>query len=262
MVSENPLKFTIRKIHLGKQIPTKSIALIPASNEAASAISDDPQLFLQRTLSLASSDSINITLAECLEFELYPVSLALFEPAGFMRVSQKSGLAQYLITERSLVDSVEGTRLLKSGQVAIVIDGGALLHRVGWTTKETFASIIANYHAHLHNMFGNSKVLVVFDEYLESSTKNHCHLKRSPIQSLPIDFEDTNKVLLCKKQVFLSNTVNQQNFVNKLSSSLKSDAAGYSVSLSSGDADLDIVQNAMEAVKKQDDTDLLVLAMH
>ena len=111
-------------------------------------------------------------------------------------------------------------------------------------------------------------MLVVFDGYLESSTKDHCHLKRSPIQSLSINFEDTNKVLLCKKQVFLSNTVNKQNFVNKLSSSLKSDAAGYSVSLSSGVADLDIVRNAMKAVKKQDtvlvgdDTDLLVLAMH
>ena len=42
----NPLKFSIRKINLAKQIPTKSVALLPANYKAASAISVDPQLFL------------------------------------------------------------------------------------------------------------------------------------------------------------------------------------------------------------------------
>ena len=47
----NPLKFFIRKINLAKQIPTKSVALLPANYKAASAISVDPQLFLQRAIS-------------------------------------------------------------------------------------------------------------------------------------------------------------------------------------------------------------------
>ena len=48
----NPLKFSIRKINLAKQMPTKSVALLPANYKAASAISVDPQLFLQRAISL------------------------------------------------------------------------------------------------------------------------------------------------------------------------------------------------------------------
>ena len=64
----NPLKLSIRKITLAKRIPTKSVALLPANYKAASAISVDPQLFLQRAISVESSDSINITLADGLEF--------------------------------------------------------------------------------------------------------------------------------------------------------------------------------------------------
>ena len=71
---KGPLKFSIRKIDLAKQIPTKRVALLPASCKAASGLSVDPQLFLQRALSLEYSYSINITLADGLEFELYPVS--------------------------------------------------------------------------------------------------------------------------------------------------------------------------------------------
>ena len=92
---DNPLKFSIRKINLAKQIPTKSVALLPANCKAASAISIDPQLFLQRAISFESSDSINITLADGMEFELYPVSLPLFKQTGFIRTGQRAGPIPY-----------------------------------------------------------------------------------------------------------------------------------------------------------------------
>ena len=91
----NPLKFSNRKINLAKQIPTKSLALLPANYKAASAISVDPQLFLQQAISLESSDSINITLVDGLEFELYPVSLPLFKQTGFIHTDQKDGPIPY-----------------------------------------------------------------------------------------------------------------------------------------------------------------------
>ena len=56
----------------GHVVVHRSVALLPANYKAASAISVDPQLFLQRAISLESSHSINITLADGLE--LYRLS--------------------------------------------------------------------------------------------------------------------------------------------------------------------------------------------
>ena len=92
------------EINLAKQIPTKSVAILPANCKAASAISVDPQLFLQRAMSLESSDSINITLADGMEFELYPVSLPLFKQTGFICTGQnrkKTNLGERKIQESS-----------------------------------------------------------------------------------------------------------------------------------------------------------------
>ena len=66
---------------------------------------------------------------------------------------------------------------------------------------------------------------VVFDGYLESSTKDHCHQKRAPVNSLLMDLSDLSKTLLCKKPVFLSNPSNKQQFINALADALQS--AGY-----------------------------------
>ena len=48
----------------------------------------------------------------------------------------------------------------------------------------------------------------MFDGYGSNSTKDHCHKKRSPVESLQLNFTDLSKPLLCKKDVILANTVN------------------------------------------------------
>ena len=59
-----------------------------------------------------------------------------------MRQAAKAGLAKFLLTENVFLSSEEGAELMKHENCVKVIDGGALLHRVQWTKKETFANIM------------------------------------------------------------------------------------------------------------------------
>ena len=82
---------------------------------------------------------MSVTLHECLSYELYQVGMSIFDNNGFMRQAAKAGLAKFLLTENVFLSSEEGAELLSCVKV---IDGGALLHRVQWTKKETFANIM------------------------------------------------------------------------------------------------------------------------
>ena len=99
----------------------------------------DPQLLFQRALNFASSGVVNTTLEECLRYELCPISMSLFDENGYMRTATKSTLATYLV-ESCLFEDFP----LKT--MKIVHDGGALLHRVGWTKTDTFDRIVHGYH--------------------------------------------------------------------------------------------------------------------
>ena len=115
-------------------------------------------------------------------------------------------------------------------------------------------------------MVGKSgRTLVVFDGYMiTSSTKDHCHSKRAPVQSLDHSVS-LEKQVLCRKEVVLSNPRNKQEFITALTAALFD--AGYDV-LSDTDADHDIVVKAIAeldtglTVIVGDDTDLLVLAIY
>ena len=151
-------------------------------------------------------------------------------------------------------------------ETVIVLDGGALLYRVAWTKNSTFETILKNYVSHINNMVGKSgRKLVVFDGYITSSTKDHCHSKRAPVQSLDHSVS-LEKQVLCRKEVVLSNPRNKQEFITALTAALID--AGYDVFRSDTDADHDIVVKAIAeldtgpTVIVRYDTDLLVLAIY
>ena len=115
-------------------------------------------------------------------------------------------------------------------------------------------------------MVGKSgRTLVVFDGYITSSTKDHCHSKRAPVQSLDHSVS-LEKQVLCRKEVVLSNPQNKQEFITALTAALID--AGYYVLRSDTDADHDIVVKAIAeldtglTVIVGDDTELLVLAIY
>ena len=103
----------------------------------------------------------------------------------------------------------------------------------------------------------------MFDGY-GSSTKDHCHSKRSPFSGLQIDFLKET-VLQCKKYLFLSNSDNKQRFVCMLGEFLE--GCGCTVGFSRDDADVDIVEKGIQLVQEfnivivGDDTDLLIMML-
>lgn len=90
MTGKNPMDLTIKKVSLAVQILTKSVFKTKSMPVA------DPQRFFQRALSL-QQDNRQITLEECLSFELSSLATSLFDPQGFMRFGTKADLSQHLI---------------------------------------------------------------------------------------------------------------------------------------------------------------------
>ena len=104
---------------------------------------------------------------------------------------------------------------------------------------------------------------VVFDGYIEGpSTKDCVHQRRSGVSGPSVNF-DGDMVLKLKKDVFLSNTANKRRLINLLGEKLQ--LSGCNIIHTPGDADLMIVQMAVQSAKSittvlvGDDTDLLVL---
>ena len=60
------------------------------------------------------------------------------------------------------------------------------------------------------------RVAVVFDGYLEKTTKDHAHKKRYSVASMDIVLSIDSE-LQCEKDVYLSNPINKQNFIDLLS---------------------------------------------
>ena len=107
------------------------------------------------------------------------------------------------------------------------------------------------------------KAIVVFDGYGGRATKDMTHQRRSKGQTgVTVSFTEEMQLTM-KKTNFLANTFNKQLFISMLGDQLEE--RGCKVHHASGDADLLIVQKAVESatvvdtVLVGDDTNLLVL---
>ena len=181
---------------------------------------------------------------------------ALFDSSLLLRKANKPVLADAIWTRTKNDHAVEPT-----GNVHYVLDGGALLHRVPWPRNVPYSDILSLYVQYVTRRYGQATV--VFDGYEDGpSTKDCAHQRRSGICGPAVSF-DGDMILKMKKDMFLSNPANKQRFINLLGEKLQ--LSGYTINHSSGDADLMIVQAAVESAKSTttvlvgDDTDLLVL---
>ena len=125
-----------------------------------------------------------ISLEDCLSFELSPYPPSLVNEEGFLRSGTKSDLSTYFFDQRD-----DEPEIPLAETTLIVIDGGALLHRVIWDVGMSFKDIINKYKIYIKSSFKNFRLVsVVFDGYLLQSTKDHCHRKRQPIHAMEIIF--------------------------------------------------------------------------
>ncbi|WAR13570.1 hypothetical protein MAR_027750 [Mya arenaria] len=214
----------------------------------------DPQLLFQRLLTVSDASLDNPF--EVFKYELSAVPAALFDSSGLMREAQKPSLAN-AIWELGVC----GGEILTEN-VMYVLDGGSLLHRIPWKHGDTFQEICQSYIRLVHKHYGCANI--IFDGYRgQPTTKDQTHQRRSKgITGTKVFFEE-NTSFKTKKELFLSNTENKQNFINMLSAHLSQ--SGCHTSHAEADADLLIVKTAIRAAEHSqvvvigEDTDLLVL---
>jgi hypothetical protein len=151
-----------------------------------------------------------------------------------------------------------------TGQVQYVLDGGALVQRIPWTRGSTYYYICRLYTEYVTRKYGEA--IVVFDGYEGTSTKDMTHQRRAGGRTGATVTFDEDMPVTMKKDEFLANNTNKQQFINMLSGHLqKKNCQTYHAP---GDADLLIVQKAVESATTTntvligDDTDLLILLIY
>ena len=140
----------------------------------------------------------------------------MFESSGVMREPQKSTLAEALW----ILGDWSTECIVSTTDLQYVLDGGSLLHRIPWQRGATFGKIIDMYAEYVRNRY--SDAIVVFDGYGNSpSTKDHTHQRRTKgIVGTKVYFnEDT--LFKSKKDLFLGNVENKQNFITLLANHLR-----------------------------------------
>ncbi|VDI40710.1 Hypothetical predicted protein [Mytilus galloprovincialis] len=184
---------------------------------------------------------------------------ALFEPSGLIRQAQKSSLADEIWNTGSCVFSDDhGT------DVHHVIDDGSLIHRIPWKKGATLAEICQSYIDHNNSRYPIP--IIVFDGYGSGpTTKDHVHERRSKgVTGTHISFKDSTP-FKSKKDIFLANGENKQNFINILCN--KMDNEGFISLQAAADADVLIASTAVRyascypTVVVGEDTDVLILLL-
>ena len=217
----------------------------------------DPQLLFQRLSFLATSGRYEDPQA-LFKYEMSSYPSALFDSSLLPRQANKSVLADAIWAQ---TESKQTARPV--GDLHYVVDGGALIHRVIWPHGVTYDAVCAMYVQYVQGRYGNATI--VFDGYQGPSTKGCTHQRRAPTSAPPVAF-DSGMLISLKKKDFLSNQENKQRFINLLAEKLR--IAGCTVFQAPGDADLLIVQTAVQVARTHttvlvgDDTDLLVLLIY
>ena len=127
--------------------------------------------------------------------------------------------------------------------IILVMDGGALLHRVCWVKGSNFKKIAKSYVQYVRKHYG--KCYIVFDGYESASTKS-VEQKRwdKSFQKCPdVDVKE-DIIVPFTQEKFLSNTSNKVQLIKMLSQYLKDD--GNEVINCSGDADSTLCHTAMD----------------
>ena len=246
MEGTTPADFTFKRNRQAITLDTKAAVKLDGV-----AVQIDPQLLFQRlTIAAKASDEIE----DIFKYELCSYPPALFDSSLLLREPQKPVLAN------AIWDTLTQNSPVLTGEVQYVLDGGSLLQRIPWTRRTTYREVCTVYTEYVTKKYGEA--IVVFDGYGESSTKDMVHQRRAKGQAgVNVTFNEDMKLTM-KKASFLANSANKQQFIKMLGHHLEKKCKVYHAS---GDADLLIVQKAVESASLMDtalvgeDTDLLIL---
>ena len=239
MIGQSPSTFKFKKSMQCIQIPSKAKVENPKQ-----CINIDSSILFQRLLTACNIDEMENAFSY--EMSHYPSSM--FHDNGFMRQANKSQLGHTIV---QLYQGDDVAPDFGDGSWETIIDGGLLLHILAWDRGEMFGTIANKYINYVGKI--SRSATIIFDGYLEKSTKDEIHEHRNPISSLDIIFEEKTK-LDCKKEYFLSNPNNKQRFIDFLGKKLSE--SGHIIIHSTGDADVKIVK-ATEMMSRKGNTQVI-----
>ena len=223
-------------------------------------ISVDPLLMFQRLITAVRGLGSELDLETAFSYELCTFPPSLIESDGLLREANKPQIA-------NSIWSLMGPDVASFPEDPLyILDGGSLLHKVMWVKGKTYYEVCNNYVDYVIKHYGEGTT-VVFDGYDDkASTKDSTHVRRTKgKQGISVHFTGEMKLNM-KKNEFLTNLKNKQRFLEMLVITMNQ--ANLHAIQSSGDADLLIVQTAIElavtrpAVVIGEDTDLLILLLH
>ena len=241
--------FTQSSLKRKYQITTLESLNVGVNIEKEKVYVDPTILFSRLLVIMEREDGVKKYFA----YELTPIPTSLFKD-GMMRKATKSMLANFI------------TRNIHSVQNYLfpvyIIDGGALLHKVKWSTNNADVQHILDQYSSYLRKYG--VCCVVFDGYESGpSIKDHEHKRRSGKKAANLKIQ-TNTKMTWSQELFLKNDVNKTQLIDLLTTQLIRD--DIEVRRSSGDADtlivsaaLEYATNEREVIVKASDTDILVL---
>ena len=214
----------------------------------------DPLLLFQRlTTVMQSSDDLELAF----KHELCSYPPALFDSSLLLHETDKPALADAIW---KICESGVSADIPDDG-IQYILDGGALLQRIPWSRGSTYGDICHQYTEYVARKYKDA--IVVFDGYENINTKDMTHQRRSKGKAGATVTVAANMTTTMKKDHFLANRKNKQQFIFMLSTELeKSNCKTYHAR---GDADLLIVQKAVQSATTSktvlvgEDTDLIVL---
>lgn len=252
MEGENVAQYTFRRNNRAVTLAAKHSIKVDGE-----LVQIAPELLFQRYI---AASEVMENPEEIFKHELCAHPAALFDNMGMMRKANKPAPTDAIST---LYTPDEHD---PSCNVHFVLDGGSLLHRVPWPHGLTYDAIAEIYVNYVKTKFGQSTV-IVFDGYEGGpSTKDSTHERRCKGYREPTITFTEDMVCKSPKEHFLSNSANKQRMINLMGRTFED--KGFRVFHSEGDADLLIVQTAIqEAITENtvvvgEDTDLLVLLCH
>ena len=123
------------------------------------------------------------------------------------------------------------------------LDLGYLLHRLLWPHGTTFIQICESYTKYVINKYGQAILLYLMDTLTIPPPKTAHQQQSKGVSSARVNFVG-DMMLQSKKEEFLSNKHNKQQFINMLGNMLNDQ--GCKVYLADGDADILISKTAIE----------------
>ena len=214
----------------------------------------DPQLLFQRLITVGQSSD---ELKSAFKYELCSYPSALFDSSLLLREADKPALADAIW---NLCKPNVPADIPDNG-IQYVLDGGALLQRIPWSRGSTYRDICRQYTEYVTRKYGDA--IIVFDGYEKTNTKDMTHQRRSKGNAGTTVTFTADMPMTMKKDQFLANRQNKQQFIFMLSEALEK--KNCETHHASGDADLLIVLKAVQSatttstVLVGDDTDLIVL---